>query len=80
MPDTVGELTNIIGGNLKALFGGGCHLGLPVVTSAAEPLAEECARKPLLRVAFQTQGLPFLVEVCQRSPSPAPEPVSTTTE
>jgi chemotaxis protein CheX len=63
--DTLGELTNIIGGNLKALLGGACRLGLPAVVEASAK--EKSASNALVCVAFQTRGMPLVVEVC---PSP----------
>ncbi len=70
MHDALGELTNIVGGNLKALFGGVCCLGLPEVTTAGV----EPSGPSLLRVPFESRGLAFVVEL--RADSPAPREVA----
>ncbi len=53
--DALGELTNMVGGNLKGLLPGSSSLGLPAVAAAREGPDEPC----LVRVAFQCAGLPF---------------------
>ncbi len=64
MQDALGELTNIIGGNLKALFGGTCFLGLPTVTTGQNYALRVMDSGSILRVAFEAHGQPFQVEVC----------------
>jgi chemotaxis protein CheX len=53
--DALGELTNMVGGNLKSLLPGSSSLGLPAVAAGRECPAEPC----LVRVAYQCAGLPF---------------------
>jgi chemotaxis protein CheX len=54
--DALGELTNVVGGNLKGLLPGSSSLGLPAVVAPGFPApAGPC----LVRVAFQCEGLPF---------------------
>ncbi len=53
--DALGELTNMVGGNLKGLLPGSSSLGLPAVAAGRECPDEPC----LVRVAFQCEGLPF---------------------
>lgn len=65
MQDALGELTNIIGGNVKALFGGGCFLGLPVVAGGHDYALRVASSRTLLLVAFQSGEWPFSVEVCE---------------
>ena len=63
MADMLGELTNMIAGNLKALVGGGCQLSLPTVALGAPPkLATEglCVKSAL---PFRSQGQPLRVEL-----------------
>ena len=63
--DALGEMANIVAGNLKPLFGGKCRLGLPT-------LADSAARAPggrtLFRVPFSSRGLGFVVEVSEAAP------------
>jgi hypothetical protein len=63
MRDALLELTNMIGGNLKALLPETCELSLPVVTAAADgatpagrriaELALACESHPLLVTVFE---------------------------
>lgn len=69
--DALGELTNIVGGNLKALFSGRCYLGLPAVVDGKDFALRVIASRSLLRVAFRTRDLPFVIEVCERQLSAA---------
>ena len=64
--DALGELTNILGGNLKALLPGPCHLGLPTVGSGQDFSAGLPAGRPLLQVPFRCQDLPLLARVVVR--------------
>jgi chemotaxis protein CheX len=64
MQDALGELTNIIGGNLKALFGGKCYLGLPTVTTGHDYALRVLASGSVLRASFESHGQPFQVEIC----------------
>jgi chemotaxis protein CheX len=46
MQDALGELTNIVGGNVKALLPESCHLSLPaalIIPSACSAAASSCA-------------------------------------
>jgi chemotaxis protein CheX len=58
--DALGELTNMIGGNVKALLPGANALGLPAVADAGESLPDGPC---LARLAFACGGLPFQVAV-----------------
>ncbi len=69
LQDALGELTNIVGGNLKALFGGMCFLGLPTVANGTDYALRVMGSRSVLRVPFESRGLPFLVEVCERQPA-----------
>ena len=63
--DAVGELTNMVGGNLKALLPSPCQIGLPNVTE--EKLNPPIVRgdRPLNQLAFQCQAQRFLVTVLE---------------
>jgi chemotaxis protein CheX len=62
--DALGELTNIAGGNLKALFPGPCSLSVPTVTERDRCDLPE--GRLLARVAFDCQGEPLLVACVER--------------
>ena len=67
--DALGELTNMLGGNLKALLPGPCFLGLPTVVSGHDYAVRVLESRLLLQVGFFSRGLPFLVRVLQRQPA-----------
>lgn len=69
MRDALCELTNIVGGNLKALVGGKCSLGLPAVLDD-EDAARGSSFRPVLQMAFQSRGRPMILEVCEQAPVP----------
>lgn len=64
MRDALGELTNIAGGNLKALFPAPCSLSVPTVTEPQRPDVED--GRVLARVAFECEGEPVLVSCTER--------------
>jgi chemotaxis protein CheX len=57
--DALGELTNVVGGNVKALLPGMSRLGLPTVAPGGEGAAGPC----LLRLTFECRGLPLRVVI-----------------
>jgi chemotaxis protein CheX len=57
--DALGELTNILGGNLKALLPGANALGLPSVVEGPGPAGGEA----LVQAAFRCRQGPFWVSV-----------------
>ncbi len=60
--DSLGELTNIVGGNLKALLPGPSTLGLPRVVEVLD--ADEAdAGCPLFQAAFHCQDEPLLLTI-----------------
>ena len=67
--DALDELTNMLGGNLKALLPGPCHLGLPTVVSGQDFAVSVPASRPVLQVNFRCQNLPLLARVVVRDPS-----------
>jgi chemotaxis protein CheX len=68
--DAIGELVNMIGGNLKALLPPPCYLTLPVVSnwSSFALLGED--RMGLVQVGFEDEGYPLVVEVTATQVTP----------
>lgn len=64
--DVVGELTNITGGNVKALVGGTCQLSLPAVTEGADYLMSLPGSSVVNRVQLDCDGELLLVTVLER--------------
>lgn len=50
--DAFGELTNMIGGNIKSLFPEPCHLSLPDVKQGGDPNSYLTANNPVNKLAF----------------------------
>ena len=62
--DAVGKLTNIIGGNLKALVANdGCSLSLPEVTERADYRFDPAESRLLIRQVFASEGEPVVVSL-----------------
>lgn len=59
--DALGELTNMIAGNLKALLPGICHLSLPAVVEGLNYKSIAPRSEPISQVAFESQSQPFMV-------------------
>jgi chemotaxis protein CheX len=64
MRDALGELTNMAGGNLKALLPGPSRLLLPAVTESTTR-AEPGHGRLVSQVAFECQGEPLLVALVE---------------
>jgi chemotaxis protein CheX len=62
--DAVGELTNIVAGNVKALVPGHCTLSLPEVEESATPLALE---RVFAALDFQCEGEPMRITLRETS-------------
>ena len=52
--DAVGEVANIIGGNLKPILPRGIELSMPSVVEGDPSALRICGRSPLLRLAFSS--------------------------
>jgi chemotaxis protein CheX len=65
--DVVGELTNMTGGNVKALVGGTCQLSLPAVTEGADYLVSLPGSSVVNRVQLDCDGELLLVTVLERT-------------
>jgi chemotaxis protein CheX len=66
--DVVGELTNMIGGNLKALLPGPCYLCLPAVADGSDYALRVLGSRVLSRAGFECARQPFVVTVIERQP------------
>lgn len=62
--DVVGELANMIGGNLKGLLGVGCALSLPSVVEGRDMLLSLPGTHEVDRVALATDAGLCVVTVC----------------
>ncbi len=65
--DTIGELANMVGGNVKAMLPAPCSLGLPVVVEGDDFRMRLPGSTQLLQCAFTAEGEPLSVTVLQRS-------------
>lgn len=74
MQDAVGELTNMTGGNVKALLEGHCFLSLPAVVEGRDYSIRVPGSEAVTRVAFDIDGEPFVVSLLTRRGSPAEAP------
>ena len=66
MNDCVGELTNILGGNVKALLPGPSFLSLPVVADGASYVLRVLDSHVLVQAAFACDDQNFQVTVIER--------------
>jgi chemotaxis protein CheX len=66
MQDAVGELTNMTGGNVKALLEGHCHLSLPAVVEGKDYSIRVPGSEAVTRVTFDIEGEPFVVSLLTR--------------
>ncbi len=65
--DCLGELTNMIGGNLKALLPEPCTLGLPVVVEGHDYRLRLPGAAPVRRSAFRSGEEIIIVTVLERA-------------
>jgi chemotaxis protein CheX len=59
--DALGELTNVIGGNVKALFPGPSRISLPTVAVGSDYKLRVMETKSMIEVPFICDGQPMLV-------------------
>lgn len=64
--DALGELSNIIGGNIKALFPGPCYLSLPEVVDGIRPRHMVRNTAELFRGTYACNESHFVVKVLER--------------
>jgi chemotaxis protein CheX len=65
--DTVGELANMTGGNVKSLLGGSCQLSLPTVTTGRDYHVSIPGASPTERVAADVDGELLVTTLLERS-------------
>ena len=63
LQDALAELTNMVGGNLKALLPGPSYLCLPAVIEGKDYSVSVRATSPVLEVSFLKGDEPFLVKL-----------------
>jgi chemotaxis protein CheX len=63
--DALGELTNIIGGNIKALLPEPSHLSMPAVTEGTDYFFSVPGSKQIAKLNFSCEGKPFQVTILQ---------------
>ncbi len=67
MQDALGEITNMTGGNIKALLPGHCVLSLPAVVEGQAYTIRVPSSHVVTRVAFECEGFPALVSLMTAS-------------
>ena len=65
--DALGELTNMVAGNVKALLPSPCNLSLPAVALGTDYALSVLGTTPLARVTFMCDGHPLVVTLLQRA-------------
>ena len=63
MQDALGEITNMTGGNIKALLPGHCVLSLPAVVEGQAYTIRVPSSQVVTRVAFECDGFPAVVSL-----------------
>ncbi|MBX9790470.1 MAG: chemotaxis protein CheX [Pirellulales bacterium] len=63
LEDALGELTNIVGGNFKALLPASAHLGLPAVVKNSVRNHALAGATVLEQLAFETSGFVFVLSI-----------------
>jgi chemotaxis protein CheX len=63
--DALGELTNIIGGNIKGLLPEPSHLSMPAVTEGTDYLFSVPGSRPMAEMSFTCEGKPFQITILQ---------------
>jgi chemotaxis protein CheX len=69
--DSMGEITNIIGGNMKPILPHGVALSMPSVVEGRASALRICSNAPLLRLAFSCQAGVFWVTIVGLSAEPS---------
>jgi chemotaxis protein CheX len=65
--DALGELANMVGGNIKALLPGPTHLSLPVVVEGDKQSLSICHAVAVQTVGFASIGEAFVVTLLSRA-------------
>lgn len=61
--DAVGEVANILGGNVKTLIAGKCRLSLPSVSEVEDQSVFAVSEKHRMNVWFESEGERFVVQL-----------------
>ncbi len=69
--DALGELTNMVGGNLKALLPGPSFLCLPAVVEGSDYSVYVPSARPVIQAAFSSHEQPFTVKLLAGGPASA---------
>jgi CheY-specific phosphatase CheX len=69
--DAMGEMTNIIAGNLKPILPRGVGLSMPSVIQGLPSAIRICGDVPLLRLAFLCESGPFWMTILGLSEDPS---------
>ncbi|MGE0042047.1 MAG: chemotaxis protein CheX [Vicinamibacterales bacterium] len=67
LQDALGEITNMTGGNIKALMPGDCHLSLPAVVEGSDYSVTTPGTRVVSRVVFECEGQPAVVNLLAAS-------------
>lgn len=65
--DTVGELANMTGGNVKSALQGTCQLSLPTVTAGTDYRQSTPGAHVAEAIAFEAAGEPLVITCIERS-------------
>ena len=74
--DAVGEVVNVVGGNVKGALGGATSLGLPQVTAQADADPVPDGAVPASRCVVSWEGAPVVVEIFTHTPHTTEESTS----
>jgi chemotaxis protein CheX len=72
--DAIGEITNQIGGNVKALLPENCSLSLPTMVEGKDYNLRVPGTCEVTRLAFSTDSCPFVITLLQREIESDPNP------
>jgi chemotaxis protein CheX len=64
--DALGELANMVGGNIKGLLPGPTQLSLPLVVEGGKDALRILDTQPVSTVWFSSGGHPFVVTLLRR--------------
>jgi chemotaxis protein CheX len=70
--DALGELTNMVSGNIKSLIPGPSRLSMPAVTVGDAPTVKPPHAALVTTVSLACEGLPLTVSVWREGPEPGP--------
>lgn len=65
--DALGELANMVAGNVKALLPEPCGISLPAVAFGLDYQLQVVGTSPVARAEFSSQGHPLVVTLLERS-------------